>query len=41
MQKLRWLSATLGLLAIGSLHAEPADVISRQPTIGTGFTSSR
>jgi hypothetical protein len=27
MQKLRWLSAMLGLLAIGSLHAEPADVI--------------
>jgi hypothetical protein len=27
MQKLRLLSATLGMLAIGSLHAEPADPI--------------
>jgi hypothetical protein len=27
MQKLRLLSATLGLLVIGSLHAEPADTI--------------
>lgn len=27
MQKLRLLSAVLGLLAIGSLHAEPADTI--------------
>lgn len=31
MQKLRLLSATLGMLAIGSLHAEPADSI-KMPT---------
>jgi hypothetical protein len=31
MQKLRWLSATLSVLAIGSLHAEPADTI-KPPT---------